>query len=103
MLVAKQKALAGGHELITGAVSSNTVMVCVLEAAFPLASVTVYVRETIKRLTQVVFEITSTCDIIIGLQLSTAVIAASFAAGTIDAQLTVTFGGITILVGAVTS
>jgi hypothetical protein len=77
-------------EVITGAVWSLTVMVCVWLDALPQTSVAVYVRATEKRLAQLPGVVTSEEVIVtVPVQLSVATTAAILAAGTLAAHLTV--------------
>ena len=65
-------------------------------------SMTVYVRAMLKRLTQLPGVITS-ADVTVNvpLQLSVATTAPVLGAGTAEAQLTVTFGGMLVMTGGV--
>src|ERR1044072_9156200 len=95
---------SAGMLLITGAILSFTVMVCVLDELLPHASVAVYVRAMLKRLSQLPAVLTSLWVIVTGpAQLSVATTALSSAAGAALAQLTVISAGILAITGAVWS
>jgi Na+/pantothenate symporter len=94
-----------GMELMTGGVWSFTVIVCVAVLKLPHTSVALYTRVTVNRFVQVWLVITSGATVMVTepLQLSLAVTAAMFDAGTAGAQLTVVLEGMELMTGGVWS
>ena len=92
-------------QVITGAVWSFTVIVCVHWLKLPHTSVALYVLVSVYLFGQVWLVITSLICVIVTTpaQLSVAITEAVFTAGTAAAQLTVILAGQVVMVGAVTS
>jgi len=90
-------------QVMTGAVVSLTVIVCVQVALLPHGSTALYVRRTVYRFGQVLFVMTSPTQVTVGVpQVAEAVTDAVLAAGTLDAHCTVTAAG-QVMLGAVVS